>query len=271
MIDSKIDISMNRQCELLVIHRSGLYYKPVEESEENLHLMRLMDEQYFKTPFYGARRLTAWLNQKGHHVNRKRVKRLMELMGWQTIYHKRNTSKPNKQHPVYPYLLKDLLITRPNQVWAIDITYIPMRRGFMYLCAVIDLYSRYFVNWSISNTMNASWVRQIVEEAIEIQGQPEIINSDQGSQFSSYEYTSLLEERENPIQISMDGKGRAIDNIFIERAWKSIKYECVYLHAFEDGVQLYAGLQEYFYFYNRERPHQSLDYQTPASLYRQAA
>jgi putative transposase len=138
MIDRIIDISMNRQCELLVIHRSGLYYKPVAESEENLHLMRLMDEQYFKTPFYGARRLSAWLNQKGHHVNLKRVKRLMELMGWQTIYHKRNSSKPNKQHPVYPYLLRDLLITRPNQVWAIDITYIPMRRGFMYLCAVID-------------------------------------------------------------------------------------------------------------------------------------
>jgi putative transposase len=271
MTEKNIDICLYRQCELLCIHRSGLYYKPVSETEENLQLMRMMDEQYFKTPFYGIRRLTAWLNQKGHPVNRKRVKRLMELMGWQTIYHKRNTSKRNKMHAIYPYLLKDLIVSRRNQVWAIDITYIPMRRGFMYLCAIIDVHTRYVVNWSISNTMSSLWCRQIVEEAIEKYGQPEIINSDQGSQFTAGEYISLLTERDNPIAISMDGKGRAIDNIFIERLWKSVKYECVYLHAFEDGVKLYEGIQEYFRFYNTERLHQSLDYKTPESLYRIAA
>jgi putative transposase len=229
--------------------------------------MRLMDEQYFKTPFYGVRKLTEWLYHEGYDVNHKRVKRLMNLMGWQTIYRQPNTSKPNKEHPVYPYLLKGLTINRANQVWAIDITYIPMRRGFMYLCAIIDLHTRYVVNWSISNTMTATWCRQVVEEAIAMHGQPEIINSDQGSQFTSLEYTELLTKRDKPILISMDGKGRCIDNIFIERLWRSVKYECVYLHAFEDGVQLYNGLQRYFHFYNNERIHQSLDYKTPASLY----
>jgi len=233
--------------------------------------MRIMYEQYFKTPFYGIRRITAWLNRQGHHVNRKRTKRLMELMGWQTIYRKRNTSKRNKEHPVYPYLLKDLSIDHRNQVWVIDITYIPMRRGFMYLCAIIELYTRYVVNWSISNTMSSLWVRQIVEEAIEMYGQPKIINSDQGGQFSSEEYTTLLTERDNPIAISMDGKGRAIDNIFVERLWKSVKYECFYLYTFDDAVKLYEGLKQYFHFYNNERLHQSLDYKTPAFLYAKAA
>jgi putative transposase len=271
MIDKGINISQCRQCELLRIHRSGLYYAPVPESEQNLHLMRLIDEQYYKTPFYGIRRLTAWLRQLGHKVNRKRIKRLMELIGWRTIYRKRNTSKKDKQNPVYPYLLKDLVIDHPNQVWATDITYVPMRRGFMYLCAIIDVHTRFVVNWGISNTMTSAWCRQIVEEAIETYGQPEIINSDQGSQFSGFEYTSLMTERENPIAISMDSKGRAIDNIFIERLWKSVKYECVYLNAFEDGVQLYEGLQNYFQFYNTERLHQSLDYKTPERVYRNVA
>jgi len=271
MTDKDIDICLSRQCELLCIHRSGLYYKPMPETEENLNLMRVMDEQYFKTPFYGIRRMTAWLNHQGYHVNRKRVKRLMELMGWQTIYHKRNTSKRNKEHPVYPYLLKDLKITDRNHVWGIDITYIPMRRGFMYLCAIIDLHTRYVVNWGISNTMTALWVRQIVEEAIEINGQPKIINSDQGGQFTSEEYTSLLLQRDKPIEISMDGKGRAIDNIFVERLWKSVKYECVYLNVYEDGVKLYEGLSHYFNFYNTERLHQSLGYKTPESMYRMVA
>lgn len=271
MTEKNPDICLCRQCELLCIHRSGLYYKPVPETEENLNLMRIMDEQYFKTPFYGIRRLTAWLNHQGHHVNRKRIKRLMEIMGWKTIYRKRNTSKRNKEHPVYPYLLRDLAITHRNQVWATDITYIPMRRGFMYLCAIIDLHTRYVVNWGISNTMTALWVRQIVEEAIEMHGQPEIINSDQGGQFSGEEYTSLLTERKKPIAISMDGKGRAIDNIFVERLWKSVKYECVYLFTFDDGVKLYEGLKQYFHFYNTERLHQSLDYKTPESLYANVA
>lgn len=271
MINRDIDISMVRQCELLLIHRSGLYYSPVEESAENLHLMRLMDEQYIYTPFYGIRRMTAWLLEKGYMVNRKRVKRLMELMGWQTVYRKPNTSKPNKQHLIYPYLLRNLQVDHRNQVWEIDITYIPMRKGFMYLCAIIDVHTRYVINWGISNTMTSLWCRQIVAEAIEMHGPPEIINSDQGSQFTSYEYTSLLLERDEPIAISMDGKGRALDNIFIERLWKSVKYECVYLYAYEDGVKLYKGLQQYFQFYNTERLHQALEYKTPGSLYRIAA
>ena len=271
MIDKNIELSMSRQCDLLSLHRSGLYYRPVEQTEENLALMRLMDEQYLKTPFYGIRRLTAWLNLQGHKVNRKRVKRLMEIMGWQTLYRKPNTSKPNKQHPVFPYLLNNIKASYRNHVWAVDITYIPMHKGFMFLCAVIDQYTRYVVNWSVSNTMSASWCRQVVEEAIETYGQPEIINSDQGSQFTSLEYTTLLLDREKPIAISMDGKGRAIDNIFIERLWKSIKYECIYLHAFEDGIELYNGLKSYFDFYNTERLHQSIKYKTPGSLYKEAA
>ena len=260
---------MNRQCNLLCIHRSGLYYHPVPEREENLRIMRLLDEQYFKTPFYGIRRLTKWLQKQGYKITRKRVKRLMDLMGWQTLYRKPNTSWKNKEHAVYPYLLKDLVINRKNQVWAIDITYVPMRRGFMYLCAIIDLHTRFVVNWSISNTMTADWCRGVVAEAIEINGKPEIMNSDQGSQFTSDEYIKLLEEEE--IAISMDGKGRAIDNIFIERLWKSVKYECVYLNVFEDGVQLYEGMKKYFHFYNHERMHQSLEYKTPATLYKHAA
>lgn len=262
---------MTRQCELLQIHRSGLYYVPTLESEENLEIMLCMDKQYFKTPFYGIRRMTAWLKQLGYLVNRKRVKRLMALMNWQTIYHKRNTSKPNKKNRVYPYLLKDLLITHSNQVWEIDITYIPMRRGFMYLCAIIDVHTRFVVNWSISNTMTAEWCSHVTEDAIALHGQPDIINSDQGSQFTSEEYTFLLKDRECPITISMDSKGRALDNIFIERLWKSIKYECIYLNAFEDGVKLYEGLNQYLQFYNNERLHQSLDYTTPGSWYKQVA
>jgi putative transposase len=268
MIDPKMKLRITHQCRLLQIHRSGLYYSASAESQENLLLMRLMDEQYLKTPFYGIRKVARWLGLQGYRVNRKRVKRLMEVMGWRTIYRKPNLSKPNKQHLVYPYLLKGLQITHRNQVWAIDITYIPMRKGFMYLCALIDLHTRYVVNWSISNTMTADWVKEVVQEAINMHGKPSIINSDQGSQFTSSEYTSLFNQH---MKISMDGKGRAIDNIFIERLWKSVKYECVYLHAFEDGVQLYEGLGEYFLFYNQERLHQSLDYKTPAALYRQAA
>jgi putative transposase len=190
-------------------------------------------------------------------------------MGWQTLYRKPNTSWKNSEHKIYPYLLKGLKIDHPNQVWGIDITYVPMRRGFMYLCAIIDLHTRYVVNWGISNTMSANWCCDLVEEALKVNGKPEIINSDQGSQFTSQEYTEMLSD--NEIQISMDGKGRAIDNIFIERLWKSVKYECIYLHAFEDGVQLYEGLNNYFTFYNTERLHQSLDYETPESLYKKAA
>lgn len=258
-------LSVAGQCRLLGIHRSGLYYRPCVESEENLRIMRLMDEQYFKTPFYGIRKLSAWLQQQGLTVNRKRVARLMKLMGWKTLYRRKNTSQPDKQNRIYPYLLKGLDINRSNQVWAMDITYVPMKKGFMYLCAVIDLYSRYVVNWSVSNTMTAEWCAQVAAEAMQVHGTPEIFNTDQGSQFTGDVFMSLL--KENHVQISMDGKGRAIDNIFIERLWRSVKYEQVYLHVPEDGVQLYKGLQQYFEFYNTQRPHQSLRYRSPESFY----
>jgi len=269
MIERNIDIGISRQCELLGIHRSGLYYAPLPESEDNLHYMRLLDEQYLKTSFYGIRRLTRWLNKKGFKVNSKRVKRLMSLMGWQTLYRKPNTSWKNKENKIYPYLLKDIKIDHRNQVWGIDITYVPIRRGFMYLCAIIDLHTRYVLNLGVSNSMTAHWCCQLVGEVIEFHGKPEIINSDQRSQFTSQEYTEMLLDKE--IKINMDSKDRAIDNIFIERLWKSVKYECIYLNVFEDGVQLYEGLERYFIFYNTERLHQSLDYETPESLYKNVA
>jgi putative transposase len=263
-------LSIKGQCTLLNVHRSGFYYTPTPETDENLRIMRLFDEQYLSTPFYGIRKMREWLvNKYDFCVNRKRVKRLMGLMGWQTLYRKPNTSWRNKAHYVYPYLLRNLKVTSKNQVWAIDITYVPMRKGFMYLCAIIDLHTRYVINWSLSNTMTAEWCKEVVQEAINIHGKPSIINSDQGSQFTSYEYTSYLKEQE--VQISMDGKGRAIDNIFIERLWKSVKYECIYLNVFDDGVKLYEGLQKYFNFYNHERLHQSLEYKTPAYIYQKAA
>ena len=270
MIDKNhSQISIAQQCNLLEIHRSGIYYKPCPESEENLSIMRLLDEQYFKTPFYGARRLTAWLQGLGYKINRKRVRRLMGIMGWETIFRAPRTSDPDKQHKVYPYLLKGLDITRVNQVWATDITYVPMRKGFMYLCAIIDIHTRYVINWSISNTMTADWCKEVLQEAIEQHGKPEIFNSDQGSQFTSDVFTGCL--LDNEIQISMDGKGRAIDNIYIERLWRTVKYEHIYLHTPADGVALYEGLKEYFSFYNTERLHQSLGYRAPENLYKKAA
>lgn len=229
----------------------------------------MLDEQYFKTPFYGVRRLTAWLQLQGYNINHKRVKRLMELMGWQTIYRKPNTSKPCKENRIYPYLLKGLTVNRPNQVWAMDITCVPMRKGFMYLCAVIDVHTRYVVNWSLSNTMTAEWCSDVIKEAMLQHGKLEIMNTDQGSQFTSEVFTKLL--KENDIQISMDGKGRAIDNIFVERLWRTVKYEHIYLKVPDDGVQLYEGLNDYFCFYNNERLHQSLGYKTPDNCYQIAA
>jgi putative transposase len=270
MIDKDHPVfSVSRQCSLLGLHRSGLYYKPSLESEENLEILRKLDEQYLQTPFFGARRLKAWLLRQGYQINRKRMRRLMEVWGWQTIYRRPRTTIPQPGVYKYPYLLKDLLINRVNQVWAMDITFVPMRRGYMYLCAIIDVHSRYVVNWSVSNTMTAAWCCQVVEEALEMYGIPEIFNTDQGSQFTSVEFTSLLESM--GIQISMDGKGRAIDNIFIERLWKSVKYEHIYLHVYDDAVQLYEGLKGYFQFYNQQRPHQGLAYDTPEEFYRRSA
>jgi putative transposase len=263
------ELSIVNQCELLQVGRSGLYYQPVKESEENLKVMRFLDEQYLHTPFYGVERLLVLLLLAGYPINRKRLRRLMKLQGWQTLYPAARTTRIDPAAYKYPYLLKDLEVKRKNQVWAIDITYVPMKHGFMYLCALIDVHTRYVAGWGISNTMTAEWCCEIISEAIAAHGTPEIINSDQGSQFTSEVYTALL--KAESIQISMDGKGRAIDNIFIERLWRSVKYEHLYLHVYEDGLSLYKGLQHYFSFYNGERRHQSLGYETPLNLYSQAA
>lgn len=261
-------LSVSAQSRLLSISRSGLYYRPSTEREENLLILRLLDEQYMRTPFYGTRRVVSWLATKGYSVNRKRARRLMDQMGWQTIYRAPRTTVPRPGDHIYPYLLKNLEVRCCNQVWATDITYIPMKSGFMYLCAVIDLYSRFVVGWGLSNTMSAEWCTSIMEEAITRHGTPEVVNTDQGSQFTSAEFTGLLHNK--GIAISMDGKGRAIDNIFIERLWRSVKYEHVYLYIYEDGVSLYQGLQRYFDFYNHERGHQSLNDYTPEQFYEYA-
>jgi putative transposase len=267
MIDQSSDSpSLSRQCRLLSLHRSGIYYRAKSESEENLSIMRFLDEQYFLTPFYGLERLLVLLQMSGYRVNRKRLRRLMRLVGWKTLYPGRRTSVADSKSYKYPYLLGNLEITHSNQVWAIDITYIPMQRGFMYLFAIIDLYSRYVVGWSLSNTMSAQWCVDTIEEAIVVHGAPKIINSDQGCQFTSEIYVECLERHH--ISISMDGKGRAIDNVFIERLWRSVKYEHVYLYVYDDGNQLWKGLHEYFRFYNHQRIHQSLDYRIPCDVYR---
>ncbi len=262
-------LSVSKQCELLSIHRSGLYYTPNAEKEENLEIMKLLDKQYFETPFYGVLRLTAHFQNLGYKINVKRMRRLMKLVNWKTIFREPKTSIINKLHKKYPYLLKDLKIEKQNQVWATDITYIPMRRGFMYLMAVIDLYSRKVLNWSLSNTMSADWCAEVLQETIMNHGCPEIFNTDQGSQFTSDVFVNIL--KSNEIKISMDSKGRALDNIFVERLWKSVKYEHVYLYVYEDGISLYKGLERYFEFYNQERLHQSLNYKTPNEIYYQNA
>lgn len=262
-------LSIAEQCDVLNIHRSGLYYKPMPESKENLEIMSILDKQYFKTPFYGVLRLTAFLNNEGFRVNSKRVRRLMKLMNWRTIFREPRTTVCNKSDYKYPYLLRGLKVEKPNQVWSMDITYIPMRQGFMYLAAIIDLHSRYVINWSLSNSMTSEWCTEVVRDAIAKNGKPMIFNTDQGSQFTSEVFINLL--KNNEIQISMDGKGRALDNIFIERLWKSVKYENIYLTVYENGVDLYKGLSKYFRFYNYERIHQSLNYETPSKKYNFAA
>jgi len=258
-------VPVSRQCSLLCLHRSGLYYKPRSENFENLAIMRFLDEQYLQTPFYGVERLLALLQRKGYRVHRKRLRRLMRLVGWQTLYPETKTTIADEKAYQYPYLLGKLPITHPNQVWAIDITYLPMQRGFMYLFAIIDLYSRYVVGWSLSNTMSARWCADTIEQAITQYGAPIIMNSDQGTQFTSDVYINCLKKHQ--IAISMDGKGRAIDNVFIERLWRSVKYEHVYLNVSDDGNCLWRGLNEYFRFYNHQRLHQSLNYRTPEEVY----
>lgn len=262
-------LSVSAQCRLLSLNRSSFYYIPTGESEENLVIMRQLDEQYFMTPFYGALRLTAVLTLSGYKVNIKRVRRLMKIVNWQTIYREPHTTTSDKTHYKYPYLLRGLKILRCNQVWAMDITYIPMKTGFMYLTAIIDLQSRYVVHWSLSNSMSAEWCSEVVTEAIKKHGVPEIFNTDQGSQFTSTVFINTLID--NGIKISMDGKGRALDNIFIERLWRSVKYENIYLNVYENGLFLWEGLEKYFQFYNHQRLHQSLDYHTPKEKYVLAA
>jgi len=238
--------------------------KPAGETALNLHLMRLIDEQYLKTPFYGYPRMTAQLRRAGYEVNPKRVARLMQKMGLQALFPKRKTTISGPGHKIYPYLLRDLNITHSNQVWSTDITYIPMRRGFMYLVAIIDWFSRYILTWRLSNTLDGEFCLAALDQAL-VYGQPEIFNSDQGSQFTAHAFTKPLLAAN--IRISMDGRGRALDNIFIERFWRTIKYEDIYLKDYETVLALTTGLTNYFHFYNHERLHQSLGYHTPVEVY----
>ncbi len=258
--------SMRRQCELLRVSRSSLYYEPVTESKERLILMRRIDELHLEKPFYGSRVMTKVLKNEGHEINRKCVQRLMRLMDIESVAPKPNTSRPSAEHPKYPYLLRNLKIDRPNQVWATDVTYIPLALGFAYLVAVMDLFSRLVLSWRVSNTLDPSFCVEALQEALRRYGAPEIFNSDQGSQFTSSDFTGVLLAR--GIKISMDGKGRYTDNIFVERLWRSVKYEEVYPNDYNDVSESRVGIGRYLNFYNTERPHQSLGYQTPEAFYR---
>ncbi|MBV8317230.1 MAG: IS3 family transposase, partial [Planctomycetaceae bacterium] len=257
-------LSIRHQCELLDMSRASYYYEPAGETPENLRLMRLIDEQYLKTPFYGNRRMAAWLVQQGEEVNRKRVQRLMRLMGLEAIYPGPRTTRSDAEHKVYPYLLRDVPITRRDQVWSTDITYIPMRTGYMYLSAVMDWHSRYVLSWRLSNSLDGGFCLEALEEALR-EGKPEIFNTDQGVQYTARAFSGRLEEA--GVAVSMDGRGRALDNVFVERLWRAVKYEEVYLKDYAGAVELMLGLTGYFGFYNDERPHQSLGYRTPAEVY----
>lgn len=266
MVDSNhTQLSITRQCELLSLNRSSYYYRSVGLSELNEQLMQRIDELYTKHPFLGYRKITAILNREGYKVNHKRVYRLMCLMGLQAIYAKPKLSNPRKGHKIYPYLLKGKKIDKANQVWASDITYIRLQGGYCYLVAIMDWYSRYIVSWQISNSMKVTFCIEALEEALEGE-KPEIFNTDQGSQFTSHEFTNILEV--NEIAISMDGRGSYMDNIFTERLWRTVKYEEVYLKEYKNIEEARQGIEEYLQFYNSERPHQSLQYDTPESYYR---
>jgi putative transposase len=261
-------LSICRKCELLGLNRSTYYLPPAAESEEDLRLMRSIDEQYLKTPFYGSRRMTVFLVRRGEAVNRKRVRRLMAIMGLEALHPKPRTTVAAPDARAYPYLLRDRVLTHINEVWSSDITYIPMKHGFMYLTAVIDWYSRYVLSWRLSNTLEGRFCLEALEEALTL-GRPEIFNTDQGSQFTSREYTGRLEEA--GIAVSRDGRGRALDNVFVERLWRSVKYEDIYIKDYDQVNELESGLTAYFRFYDEDRPHQSLDYQTPGEVYRAGA
>ena len=259
-------ISIGRQCELLGLSRSAYYYEPCGESELNLELMRLLDKQYLDTPYYGIRRMQWFLGQQGHQVNHKKAARLLRLMGLEAVYPKPNLSKANPAHKIYPCLLRGVKIERVNQVWSTDITYIPMAKGFMYLVAVMDWHSRFVLSWQLSNCLEVDFCLDALEASFQY-GQPQIFNTDQGSQFTSTAFTDVLLGRQ--ISISRDGRGRALDNVFIERLWRNVKYEYVYLHAPCNGKELWEGIHKYFTRYNYHRPHQSLKYLTPAQVYLQ--
>ena len=265
MVDRKDPLPVTRQCELLDLPRSTFYHVPEPVSDEELELMALIDRCHLRHPFYGSRRIRDWLEDRGHVVNRKRVQRLMRTMDLVAQYPKRNLSLANQAHKIYPYLLRDQVINRPNQVWATDVTYIPMARGFVYLVAVMDWYSRRVLSWRVSNTLDASFCVDALEEALENHGVPEIFNTDQGSQFTSTDFIKVLASHK--IQISMDGKGAWRDNVFVERLWRSIKYEEVYLRAYANVPEARAGIARYLAFYNTRRPHSSLDGRTPDQAY----
>src|SRR5512144_2695114 len=259
------DLSIRRQCELLGLNRSTFYYEPADATPEDLRLMRLIDEQYTACPFYGSRRMTEWLTRQGEEVNRKRVQRLMRVMGLEAIYPKPRLSAAGSGHKVYPYLLRGVKIERPDQVWSTDITYVPMTAGFMYLAAVIDWYSRYVVAWRLSNTLDGSFCLEMLADALRL-GQPEVFNTDQGVQFTAEAFTGRLLSA--GVAVSMDGRGRALDNVFVERLWRTVKYEDIYIRCYEAVPGLQQGLARYFVFYNQERLHQSLGYETPVVVYR---
>ena len=255
---------MRRQCALLGLNRSSWYYEPAAEAEENLRLMRLIDGRYTDCPFYGSRRMAVWLGEQGEQVNRKRVQRLMRLMGLEAIHPKPRLSAAAPGHRIYPYLLRGVRVERPDQVWSADITYVPLPAGFMYLAAVIDWYSRYVVAWRLSNTLDGSFCLDMLEEALS-KGRPEVFNTDQGVQFTAQAWTDRLEGA--GVAVSMDGRRRWLDNVFVERLWRSVKHEDVYVWRYEAVPALAAGLGRYFPFYNEERPHQSLGYRTPSAVY----
>jgi len=258
-------IPIERQCELLGLPRSSFYYRPAGVDRYNEELMKLIDEQYTRTPFYGRRRMTAWLRSQGHGLNIKRVSRLMSLMGLEAIYPKPRLSLANSEHRIYPYLLKGLPIIKPDQVWCADITYIRLRQGFIYLMAVMDWFSRYVLSWAVSITLEVHFCLEALEGALG-RGCPEIFNTDQGSQFTSHDFTRRLKGAN--IRISMDGRGRVFDNIFVERLWRSVKYEEVYLKDYQSVKEAISGISSYFRFYNDQRPHQALGYETPGALWR---
>jgi len=259
------DLSITKQCNLIDLNRSSLYFKPIRISTENLNLMKEIDKVYLNYPFYGSRRITVFLNTKGYRVNRKRIQKLMEIMALKAAYPKRNLSKPDSEHRKFPYLLNDFIIDYPNKVWGTDITYIPMRKGFLYLTAIIDWFSRYILSWNLSNSLDVSFCIETLKNALK-KAIPYIHNSDLGSQFTSKAYLEVLEKAK--VKISMDGKGRALDNVFIERFWKSLKYEEVYLNEYKNGLEVYENVKNYINFYNYERPHQSLKYKTPYEIYK---